>query len=368
MKSTLKKILTSFLLSIHYFNKNNLILNAGALTFYFIISLVPVFLLILTISNIIAISNAEVIFNILNSMKNLNEEAVSFFYKIISNSKSINIFSFGISGIISILLTSLLFSKSLNISFVNIMDIKQKKLVGILLPFLLNISGLIILLTALLLKVGLLFVHKLLFKYVNIDLSYIVTILSNLLLAPKLLVFLIIFLSYYFLSGRKFSFKTSFFMALLFSFSIYLLNRLYFVFISINYYKAVYGQIGLVIFSLYWLYFIFILYLFFAQFGACLTDFKIYTTKFWIQKGRKLNKLYNKIFPENLDKNFLSIEEREDILKLKNSNLLIVEGYIKIKNNGKTILKQAGDLVKIDDDNIDKIADIANLQVISLKD
>ncbi|MBC7196207.1 MAG: YihY/virulence factor BrkB family protein, partial [Deferribacterales bacterium] len=167
------------MLSIHYFNKNNLILNAGALTFYFIISLVPVFLLILTISNIIAISNAEVIFNILNSMKNLNEEAVSFFYKIISNSKSINIFSFGISGIISILLTSLLFSKSLNISFVNIMDIKQKKLVGILLPFLLNISGLIILLTALLLKVGLLFVHKLLFKYVNIDLSYIVTILSN---------------------------------------------------------------------------------------------------------------------------------------------------------------------------------------------
>ncbi|UOD34803.1 YihY/virulence factor BrkB family protein [Deferribacteraceae bacterium V6Fe1] len=366
MKSALNRMLTSFLLSVHYFNKNNLILNAGALTFYFIISLVPVFLLILTISNIIAISNEEIIFNILNSMKNLNEEAISFFYKIIANSKNINIFSFGISGIVSILLTSLLFSKSLNISFVKIMDIKQKKIAGILVPFLLNISGLAILLTALFLKVGLLLVHKLLFKYVNIDLGYIVTILTNLLLAPKLLVFIIIFLSYYFLSGRKFSFKISFFMAVLFSFTVYLLNRLYFVFISINYYKAIYGQIGLLIFSLYWLYFIFIFYLFFVQFGACLTDFKIYTTKFWIQKGRKLNKLYNKIFPKNLDENFLSIEDKEDILKLKENSFLIVEGYIKIKYNGKTILKQAGDVVKIDNDNIDKVADIANLQVICL--
>jgi len=366
MKSALKKILSSFLLSVHYFNKNNLILNAGALTFYFIISLVPVFLIILTISNIIAISNEEMIFNILNSMKNLNEEAISFFYKIIANSKSINIFSFGISGIISILLTSLLFSKSLNISFVKIINIKQKKITGVLVPFLLNISGLAILLTTLSLKVGLLLIHKLLFKYINIDASYIVTILTNLLLAPKLLVFIIIFISYYFLSGRKFSFKISFLMALLFSISVYLLNRLYFAFISINYYKAIYGQIGLLIFSLYWLYFIFIFYLFFAQLGACLSDFKIYTIKFWIQKGRKLNKLYNMIFSESLKNNFSSIENNEDILKLKNSNLLIIEGYIKIKNNGKIIIKQAGDVVKFNDDNIDTIADIANLQVIRL--
>lgn len=313
MKSIIKKILGALFLSVHYFGKNNLILNAGALTFYFIISLVPVFLIILTISNIIAISNEEIILDILGSMKNLNPVAISVLYGIIENSKNINIFSFGISGVISILLTSLLFSKSLNISFIKILEIKQKKLTGVLVPFILNILGLTVLLLALFIKIGLLIINKFLFKYVNIDLDYIVALLSNLLMAPKLLVFLIIFLSYQILSNKKFSFKISLFITLLFSISVYLLNKLYFAFISINYYKAIYGQIGLLIFSLYWLYLIFISYLFFAQLGACLSDFKTYTTKFWIQKGEKLNKLYKMIFPENLDNNFLQIENKENI-------------------------------------------------------
>lgn len=313
MKSIIKKILSALLLSVHYFGKNNLILNAGALTFYFIISLVPVFLIILTISNIIAISNEEIILDILSSMKNLNPVAISVLYGIIENSKNINIFSFGISGVISILLTSLLFSKSLNISFIKILEIKQKKLTGVLVPFILNILGLTVLLLALFIKIGLLIINKFLFKYINIDLGYIVALLSNLLMAPKLLVFLIIFLSYQILSNKKFSFKISLFITLLFSISVYLLNKLYFAFISINYYKAIYGQIGLLIFSLYWLYLIFISYLFFAQLGACLSDFKTYTTKFWIQKGKKLNKLYKMIFPENLDNNFLQIENKENI-------------------------------------------------------
>lgn len=313
MKSIIKKILSALFLSVHYFGKNNLILDAGALTFYFIISLVPVFLIILTISNIIAISNKEIIFDILGSMKNLNPVAISVLYGIIENSKNINIFSFGISGVISILLTSLLFSKSLNISFIKILEIKQKKLTGVLVPFILNILGLTVLLLALFIKIGLLIINKFLFKYINIDLGYIVALLSNLLMAPKLLVFLIIFLSYQILSNKKFSFKISLFITLLFYISVYLLNKLYFAFISINYYKAIYGQIGLLIFSLYWLYLIFISYLFFAQLGACLSDFKTYTTKLWIQKGEKLNKLYKMIFPENLDNNFLHIENKENI-------------------------------------------------------
>lgn len=361
----LKRLFSIILLAIYSANQNNILLNAGALTFYFILSLVPAFLILLTISNFIALSNSNLLFQILTSLSNLNEDVVLYLYKIIEQSSKADILSLGISGILSVILTSLLFSKSLNISFVNILNIRQKKIVGLLLPFLLNISGLAVLIFALVLKFSLIFVHNFFFNFLNIDLTKFIALSQKLLLAPVLIFFVSVFLSYYILSGKKLKLWLSFTISLLFTFTVFALNKIYFSFIDINIYKMLYGQIGLLIFSLYWLYVIFIFYLFYLQLGACILNYKIFVIRFWLKKGQYFGKILSKIFPENFSDSFIFLEDINDVKKLEGKKFFIMEGYLKLKKDNKILIRQAGDIFKLKDESV---IDVANLQLIEIQD
>lgn len=365
MMNYLKRLFSIILLAIYSANQNNILLNAGALTFYFILSLVPAFLILLTISNFIALSNSKLLFQILTSLSNLNEDVVLYLYKIIEQSSKADILSLGISGILSVILTSLLFSKSLNISFVNILNIRQKKIVGLLLPFFLNISGLAVLIFALVLKFSLIFVHNFFFNFLNIDLTKFITLSQKLLLAPVLIFFVSVFLSYYILSGKKLKFWLSFTISLLFTFTVFALNKIYFSFIDINIYKMLYGQIGLLIFSLYWLYVIFIFYLFYLQLGACILNYKIFVIRFWLKKGQYFGKILSKIFPENFSDSFIFLEDINDVKKLEGKKFFIMEGYLKLKKDNKILIRQAGDIFKLKDESV---IDVANLQLIEIQD
>lgn len=351
MKAFIKKILSALFLAICYFNKNNLLFNAAGLTFYFILSLVPLFLLIIAILNIVALSYMDFIFELAESLKNINENVLIYFYKIVESSKDFNIFSFGISGIISLIFTSLLFSKSIVNCFKKILNVKLKKYFGILAPLLLNFFILFIILVAIILKFSLIFIKNFLINFLHLDLTFILDIISKFIFAPMVLIFITIFFSYYLLSNKILNVKISFVLSLLFCIVLYIFNWFYSSFANLTYYKLIYGQIGLLIFSLYWVYFLFAIYLYSIQASACFIKNEYFTLDLWLKRKKNLNKLEKFILDIDIFENAIKIDHIEalkNLKNLKNNKYLIIDGYIQYRSGEKSILLTAKDILDID--------------------
>lgn len=358
MKKFIKKFESTLYLGIYYFNKNKLLFSAAGLTFYFILSLVPLFLLIIAILNIIALSHIDFIFELTESLKDINENVIVFFLKIVENSKNTNIFSFGISGIISLIFTSLLFSRSIVNCFKEILNIKLKKYFSILAPLLLNFFILVIVIVAIVLNFSLIFIKNFLINYLHLDATYFIELINRLIFAPMVLIFIIIFFSYYLLSNKTLNIKISAVLSMIFCLVLYIFNWFYSSFASLTYYKLIYGQIGLLIFSLYWVYFLFAIYLYFIQASACYIKYEYFTLDLWLRKKKDLNILEKFILDIGIFDNHVKIDSVDMLKNLKNNKYLIIDGYLKYKSGEKSFLLTTKDILeleKIDIDNIEKV-------------
>lgn len=150
------------------------------------------------------------------------------------------------------------------------------------------------------------------------------------------------------MSNKILNVKISLVLSLLFCIVLYIFNWFYSSFANLTYYKLIYGQIGLLIFSLYWVYFLFAIYLYSIQASACFIKYEYFTLDLWLKRKKNLNKFEKFILDVDIFENAIKIDSIEELKNLKNNKYLIVDGYIQYRSGEKSILLTAKDILDID--------------------
>lgn len=345
MRNLLIKFLSSLFFGIFLFDRNNLVFVSAALTFYFVLSLIPVFLIFVSILNYFAFAEPKLLYDLVKFLQDFNESAGSWFYQLVVSTTAINPLSFGFSGAVSLLFTSLLFSKGLSYAYYLIFQYSPGKISSILAPFLLNISLVFLVIGAVVLKVALVVINTIFKDVIKFDIGVFTSFVEKLLTAPSIVIFFMVTMSYYLLSGRKINFFFALFLSGIFSLSLIFMNIFYNSFVNLNFYRAVYGQIGIIIFSLYWIYLIFALYLFFVQFGYSFVKNIDISLEYCVKnlKSHKfLKKNLSKLFLNNLKSLFVGISEILDS-EMSEKKLLLVSESLDILD------KRRGDILQLDE-------------------
>lgn len=348
MKNLLVKFTTSLFFSIYLFDRNNLIFASAALTFYFVLSLIPVFLIFISILNYFAFAEPEIVYELVRYLQSFNETAGVWFYQLIISTSDINPYSFGISGFFSLIFTSVLFSKGLFYSYYSIFQYKPGKFLGLLTPFLLNISLVFLVIGAVILKFSLLILNTFLNEVVKLDVQLITHYIERVLTAPSIIIFIMVTMSYYLLSGRKIKFFFALYLSVLFSSSLLLMNIFYNKFVNLNFYKVIYGQIGIIIFSLYWVYLVFALYLFFVQFGYSFVGNSNLSLDYCVKNLKSdkfFKRLFSKIFINNIRHMFVDLWEFLGS-EIADKRIMLVSG------NFDDVNRKVGDIVEPKDFSI----------------
>jgi membrane protein len=255
------------ILSVNFFLKNELLNHAGAAAFFFLLSVTPVFLLLLISFDRYLISFPDVSVNFFAFLKSINENLDKDLLVRIGllNVKTTAI---GIFSLINLLwagrsiLTSI--QRGLGIIF------SAEK---IRTPLAMNIFSFIILFFLLLLSVMATFISMGLnfFQTFAAD-SFIVHALFQTLVpvirrfVPLLVTFIVIFLSYRFIPPQRPKTVSSLIGALWCSLSIILLHMLLSKFFNVAQYNVIYGVLGSLILMVIWIYISFVLFFFFAEY------------------------------------------------------------------------------------------------------
>ncbi len=254
-------------LSIHFFLKNELFNHAGAAAFFFLLSVTPVFLLMLIAFDHYLISYPDVSIGFFAFLKSINDNLdKDFLIKI--GLLNVNTTTIGIFGLVNLLwagrsiLTSI--QRGLGVIFPS-EKIRTPLVVNtfsfIILSFLLFLS---VLATFLSMGINLFQAFQ---PESLIAKAFVLTFLPAVRrLLPLLIIFLVIFLAYRFVPPQKPKTASSLIGALGCAFSVILLHELFSKFFDVTQYKVIYGVLGSLILMVLWIYFSFVLFFFFAEY------------------------------------------------------------------------------------------------------
>jgi membrane protein len=286
-------------LSINLFLKHELLNHAGAAAFYFLLSVTPVFLLLVIAFDRYLASYPEfstTFFAFLKSVnKNLDKD---FFVKI--GLLNVDTTAIGIFGLLSLLWAGRSILTSIQRGLGIIFPAEKSRPAHIMNTFSFIFLSFLLLLAVLATFIGMGFN----FAQTTLPDSQMVQVLFKTILyilrqlLPLCITFLVVFLIYRFMPSQKPSTVSSVVAALFCSLSIILTHTLISNFFSFSKHNVIYGFFGSVILIVLWIHFSFVLFFFFAEF-AFVSDRidvllleRFYFLRFIDdEKGQKLQKL-----------------------------------------------------------------------------
>lgn len=335
-KITFVTVSQNIFLTVKFFLQNRLLSYAGACSFSFLFSFIPVFMLAVVVLVQFLHTSPEVIQSILATIPELTkyfspEDIVAG----INSMKSLQ--NLGIIIIVFILWMARRFFASVFDSFQNIFhtQIKRKPLLNQLLTF--AVEGIIVLVVA-----GITFTYvsfraimdtpvitTFLKKIPQLSFFFNGLILSNVIkYFPNILIFAVISVIFMTVPGSKPKKKLCFGSAFLCTATFYLFRIIVHYFLNVSNYNLIYGVLGQVIITLMDIYFFFTFFLFFAQF--------MFVFQFFNEL--LLGELY--LLPKREDVSLLGAAKlllfiRPDYLLAKDANVLELKKGDKIYNEGE---------------------------------
>jgi len=353
-----KRILARIYLSVHYFFTNKLMNFAANLTFFFLLSFIPMVLIISVVLTNMPIPR-EITSEIIKMIKSVNPDLIDYILKSAdTHILTKNALNFGIFGGISLFFTSLLFVRAMKAAFSVIFSKKDQKwgFLNFFIPVIMEILALVMLIAVIMLKITLNVVSKFFDKSFLQDFIFIINILENIIYMPIVILLAISWLSYLLMSRGGMSSKISLYSSIGFCVSLYFLNIFFTKVFSMAFYSLIYGSLGTLIFGLLWIYIVFCLFLFWGEFGYVFERVKWITIKMYIE---------SKITEANIIKNFIRsfllpaamdkikvVDKGTEIYFGKNEDFLFVgEGTISLfDNKGEHMIDfDKGSLIKAEE-------------------
>lgn len=350
---SIKRFFLKVLLTLLYLIGNDILLFNAAITYYALLSFVPMILIVGLVMQKLFIYFPQSITFFENMVASFDIELFEG-VNIMKILKDAKLTGFGIFGAVSIFLTSTIFLRSLNKVFKKIFRIKAIKdsLVHNLMPFLVYFSFLITIVVALASRVMLIFLEKFLVFYVDIDLSYPILILEKFSAFPLIIFLFLLTIAYHFLSLRRIGWIDSLKVSIYFGVSIYLINIMFKHFYNVSFYNAVYGALSSLIITLAYLYIFFLVFLFWAQYSFVEKNYKgvlvrvLFDTAFE-NPNSFIIKLFKRVIKYKLR---FGAEVDLDILNPKYDYVIILNGSIElVDENGLSIYLNRFDFFKISD-------------------
>lgn len=254
-------------LSVDLFIKNELFNHSGAAAFFFLLSIPPLFLLLLIAFDRYLSSYAgasAIFFEIMKSIhENLDKD---FLIKI--GLLNVNTTAIGLLGLLNLLWAGRAILTAIQRGLGVIFPAEKSRP-----PLVMNIFSLVIL--------SILFMVSILITFASIGLNFIENILSGHVIVetffqsllpvirrffPFMIIVLLIFLAYRFVPAKRPKTAPSLFGALSCAFSIFVVHILFARFFTVTQYSVIYGVLGSLILMVLWVYFSFVLFFFFAQY------------------------------------------------------------------------------------------------------
>ncbi|MFC1825958.1 YhjD/YihY/BrkB family envelope integrity protein [Thermodesulfobacteriota bacterium] len=254
-------------LSVDLFVKNELFNHAGAAAFFFLLSLPPLFLLLIIAFDRYLSSYPEASAVFFEFMKNIHENLdKDFLIKI--GLLNVSTAAIGLLGLLNLawagraILTAI--QRGLGVIF------PAEKFRP---PVITNIFSLVIL--------SILFLASILITFISVGFNFVQNILSGNIIVqtffqsllplirrslPLFIIVLLIFLAYRFVPAKRPKTSSSLVGALGCAFSIFLVHILFSKFFTVTRYSVIYGVLGSVILMVLWVYFSFVLFFFFAEY------------------------------------------------------------------------------------------------------
>jgi membrane protein len=285
-------------LSINLFLKNELFNHAGAAAFYFLLSVTPVFLLLLIAFDRYLISYPDFSMTFFTFLKSINENLdMDFFIKI--GLLNVDTTAIGIFGLLSLLWAgrSILTSIQRGLGIIFPADKSRPALVMNTFSFIFLSFLLLLAVLATFISMGFNFMQTILPDSQIVQLLFKTLLYTARRLLPVFMTFIVIFLIYRFMPFQKPKTGSSFVAALFCSLSIILIHTIISKFFSFSKYNVIYGFFGSVILIVLWIHFSFVLFFFFAEFTFVSDRIDIlllerfYFFKFiYDEKGKKVQK------------------------------------------------------------------------------
>lgn len=254
-------------LSTGLFMKNELFNHAGAAAFFSLLSVTPVFLLLLIGFNRYLVSYPDVSRNLFAFLQNINGNLSKEFLTHIGllNIKTTTI---GLFGLVNLLWAARAILTSVQRGLGIIFPAEKTRP-----PIIMNILSFIILFVLLLLAVIATFISMgfHVFQSILPDSMIVHAFLHNVILVirkllPFLITFGMVFLTYRFIPPQKPKTQASVIGAFACALSIILLHTIFLKFFNVKQYSVIYGVLGSLILMMVWVYFSFVLFFFFAQY------------------------------------------------------------------------------------------------------
>ncbi|MEC9493191.1 YihY/virulence factor BrkB family protein [Flexistipes sp.] len=333
-----KRILARIYLSVHYFFANKLMNFAANLTFFFLLSFIPMLLIISVVLTNLPVP-AELASEIFKMIKSVNPDLIGYILKSAGDTQVLtkNALNFGIFGGISLFFTSLLFVRAMKAAFSVIFSKKDQKwgFLSFFIPVIMEILALVMLIAVIMLKIAINVVTKFFDKSFLQDFILIINILENIIYMPIVILLAISWLSYLLMSRGGMSSKISLYSSIGFCVSLYFLNIFFTKVFNMAFYSLIYGSLGTLIFGLLWIYVVFCLYLFWGEFGYVFERVRWITVKMYIEsKITETNFIKNLIqsflLPDKIDK--IRIVDKETKIEFgENEDFLFVgEGMLRL--------------------------------------
>ena len=254
-------------LSVNLFLKNELFNHAGAAAFYFLLSVTPVFLLLIIAFDRYLTSYPDFSVTFFTFLKSINENLdKDLFVKI--GLLNVDTTAIGIFGLLNLLWAGRSILTSIQRGMGIIFPAEKSRP-----PHIMNTLSFIILSFLLLLAVlatfismGLNFVQALLADSQIVQVLFQTFLYIARRLLPFIVIFIVIFMIYRFIPSEKPQTGSSFFGALFCAMSIILIHVIISKFFSFSKYNVIYGFFGSVILIVLWVHLSFVLFFFFAEF------------------------------------------------------------------------------------------------------
>ncbi len=255
-------------LSINLFLKNELFNHAGAAAFYFLLSVTPVFLLLLIGFDRYLTSYPEFSMTFFTFLKSINENLdKNFFTKI--GLMNVDTTAIGIFGLLSLLWAGRSILTSIQRGLGIIFPAEKSRPAHIMNTFSFLFLSFFLLLAVLatFIGMGFNFAQTILPESQIVQMLFKSVMYTGRRLLPVFMTFLVIFLIYRFMPSQKPSTGSSAVAALFCSLSIILIHAVISDFFSFSKYNVIYGFFGSIILIVLWIHFSFILFFFFAEFA-----------------------------------------------------------------------------------------------------
>ncbi|UCD88582.1 MAG: YihY/virulence factor BrkB family protein [Desulfobacterales bacterium] len=298
METHLQVFLQKSSLSINLFLKNELFNHAGAAAFYFLLSVTPVFLLLLIGFDRYLTSYPDFSTTFFTFLKSVNENLdKDFFIKI--GLLNVDTTAIGIFGLLSLLWAGRSILTSIQRGLGIIFPAEESRPAHVMNTFSFVFLSFLLLLAVLatFISMGFNFVQTILPNSQIVQLLFKTLLYTTRRLLPFFMTFLVIFLIYRFMPSQKPKTGSSLIAALFCSLSIILIHTVISKFFSFSKYNVIYGFFGSVILIVLWVHFSFVLFFFFAEFAFVSDRIDIlllerfYFFKFiYDEKGKKVQK------------------------------------------------------------------------------